>query len=62
MSTWSISEAKAKFSEVVRRAQKEPQTITVRGVVKAEVISVQEYLRLGGKLPPAEKAGRKRSR
>ncbi len=58
MNTWSITEAKAKFSEVVRRCRKEPQTITVRGVAKAEVISVQEYLRLGGKLPGATSKGR----
>ena len=51
MNTWSISEAKAKLSEVVRRCQKEPQTITRRGVPVAEMISVTEFLRLGGRLP-----------
>jgi len=51
MNTWSITEAKAKLSEVVRRCQKEPQTITRRGVPIAEMISVAEFLRLGGSLP-----------
>jgi len=51
MTTWSISEAKAKLSEVVRRCQKEPQMITRRGVPVAEMISVTEFLRLGGRLP-----------
>jgi len=55
MSSWSISEAKAKLSEVVRRCQKEPQTITRRGVPVAEMISVAEFLRLGGKLPGVER-------
>jgi prevent-host-death family protein len=58
MSTWSISEAKAKLSEVVRLCQKEPQTITRRGVPVAEIISAAEYRRLGGKLPDAPKPGK----
>jgi prevent-host-death family protein len=48
--TWSLSEAKAKLSEVVRRARKTPQIITVRGVPKVEFISIAEYLRGGGKM------------
>jgi prevent-host-death family protein len=62
MSTWSISEAKAKLSEVVRLCQKEPQTITRRGVPVVEIISAAEYRRLGGKLPDAAKPARKTRR
>lgn len=44
--TWPISEAKNKFSEVVRRAQSEgPQYITVRGRRAVVVISIPEYER-----------------
>jgi len=44
---WSLQEAKAKFSEVVRRAQSEgPQTVTVHGknavqIVPAPDVSLQ---------------------
>ncbi len=58
MSIWSISEAKAKLSEVVRRCQKEPQTITRHGVPVVEIISAAEYRRLGGKLPVAANTGK----
>lgn len=58
MNTWSVTEAKARLSEVIRRCQKERQTITRRGVPVAEMISVEEYLRLGGKLPAAERERR----
>lgn len=60
MSTWSISEAKAKLSEVVRRSQKEPQTITIHGVAKADVVSLDEYLRRGGKMSDLEQKGGRR--
>jgi len=37
---WSLQEAKAKFSEVVRRAQTEgPQTVTVHGKVAVTISS-----------------------
>ncbi len=67
MKMWSVSEAKAKLSEVVRLCQKEPQTITRRGVPVARMVSVSEYLRMGGKVGDLEKsgpraAGRSRSR
>jgi prevent-host-death family protein len=46
-STWQLQEAKAKLSELVRRARSEgPQTITVRGEPAVVVISVEEYERL----------------
>ena len=38
---WSLQEAKAKFSEVVRRAQSEgPQLVTVHGQAAVEIIAV----------------------
>ena len=40
---WSLQEAKAKFSEVVRRAQTEgPQTVTVHGKKAVTVSAVNE--------------------
>ncbi|HEY1631477.1 MAG TPA: type II toxin-antitoxin system Phd/YefM family antitoxin [Rhizomicrobium sp.] len=62
MSTWSISEAKAKLSEVVRRSRNEPQTITVHGVAKADVVSIDEYLRRGGKMADLEQKNAKSGR
>ncbi|MBC8038124.1 MAG: type II toxin-antitoxin system Phd/YefM family antitoxin [Rhizobiales bacterium] len=39
--SWSLQEAKAKFSEVVRRAQTEgPQTVTVHGKVAVQIVPV----------------------
>lgn len=44
MSIWQLQEAKAHFSEVVRKAQLEgPQDVTVRGEPTAVVISKQHY-------------------
>ena len=49
--TWRLEEAKARFSEVVRRAGSEgPQRVTVRGRPAAVVLSADEYERLSG--PP----------
>jgi len=42
-STWQLQEAKNKFSEVVRRAQEEPQVVTVHGEPTVLVISYGEY-------------------
>jgi len=48
---WRLEEAKARFSEVVRRARTEgPQHVTVRGEPAVVVISAEELTRL---LPPA---------
>jgi antitoxin Phd len=45
--TWQVQEAKAKFSEVIKKAAKEgPQTITVHGESTAVVLSKTEYDRL----------------
>ena len=51
---WALQEAKARLSELVRAAEKEPQHITVRGEPAAVLISEKEYkLRFGrrGKEP-----------
>lgn len=47
MALWQLQEAKARLSEVVKKAAKEgPQEITVHGVPAAVVISSKEYERL----------------
>jgi len=47
---WKLEDAKARFSEVVRRARSEgPQRVTVRGRDAVVVISAEELERL---LPP----------
>ena len=47
MSTWQLQEAKARLSEVIKKAKKEgPQRITVHGSPTAVVISSKEYDRL----------------
>lgn len=42
-SHWSVSEAKARFSEVLDRAQAHPQIIENRGREMAVVLDVTEY-------------------
>ncbi len=46
---WQFQHAKAKLSEVVRKAQHAPQVITVHDEKKAVVISSEEYDRLKGR-------------
>ena len=46
---WKLEDAKARFSELVRRANDEgPQTVTVRGREAVVVLSAKQY----GKLQP----------
>lgn len=46
---WALQDAKARFSEVVRKAQTEgPQHITVHGREEVVVVSVEEYRRAKG--------------
>jgi antitoxin Phd len=46
-STWKLETAKARFSEVVRRAHEDgPQTVTVRGRRSVVVIDAETYDRL----------------
>ncbi|MFB3917728.1 MAG: type II toxin-antitoxin system Phd/YefM family antitoxin [Terriglobales bacterium] len=43
---WTVAEAKAKFSEVIERAQAEgPQTITRKGRNTAVVVAAEEWER-----------------
>lgn len=49
-SYWQLQDAKARFSEVVRRAVEQgPQHVTVNGEERAVVVSAQEYDRLTGR-------------
>lgn len=44
--TWSVAEAKAKFSEVIEKAQSDgPQTITRGGRRAAVIVSAEEWER-----------------
>jgi len=46
---WQLQEAKARFSEVVRRAKQEgPQHVTVHGRDEVVVISADDFRRLAG--------------
>ena len=47
--TWQVQDAKARFSEVLRAAEKEPQHITDRGKEKAVLLSIKEFRRLHDK-------------
>jgi len=50
--TWPVQDAKARFSEVVREAEKgQAQFITRHGEETAVVLSAQEYRRLRGGKP-----------
>lgn len=47
MSSWQLQEAKARLSEVVKKASREgPQRITLHGVPTAVVLSEKDYQRL----------------
>ncbi len=55
MQTWQLQEAKARFSEVVKRAVNEgPQEITVRGESTAVVISRDDYEKLKAPAKPKQ--------
>jgi prevent-host-death family protein len=43
--TWTLATAKARFSEVVDRAQAGPQTITRNGKPSAVIVSAEEWAR-----------------
>lgn len=43
--TWPLAVAKARFSEVVDRAQAGPQTITRNGKPSAVIVSAEEWAR-----------------
>ena len=44
--TWSVQDAKNRFSEVVDAARKAPQMVTKHGKPAAVVVSAEEYERL----------------
>ena len=47
MTRWQLQEAKARLSELIKRAAKEgPQSITIHGEPTAVVLSSEEYERL----------------
>ncbi len=46
MSHWQVQQAKARFSELVRDAQRGPQTVTVRGRPAAVVLSKRTFDRM----------------
>jgi prevent-host-death family protein len=43
---WSVQDAKNRFSEVVKAARREPQTVTKHGKPAVIVVDVKEYERL----------------
>ncbi|MGD0864057.1 MAG: type II toxin-antitoxin system Phd/YefM family antitoxin [Rhizomicrobium sp.] len=53
MATWATQDAKAKFAELLRAAEKAPQTIAHRGEERAVLLSVNEYRRLKGARKPS---------
>lgn len=51
-SQWKLEDAKARFSEVVRRAREQgPQRVSVRGKDAVVVMSVEDFERLAPALP-----------
>jgi antitoxin Phd len=52
MNHWQAQEAKARFSELMRKAAQDgPQAITVRGQTAAVLVSKADYERLKGRKP-----------
>jgi antitoxin Phd len=49
MTRWQLQEAKARFSELIRRCMDEPQIVSKSGKDQAVIISVDEYRQLVGK-------------
>ena len=51
--SWKLEDAKARFSELVRRARDEgPQSVTVRGRRAVVILDADEYERLAATVPP----------
>ena len=44
--SWSVQDAKNRFSEVVEAARREPQTVTKHGKAALVVLAAEEYERL----------------
>ncbi len=49
MSNWQLQDAKARFSELVRAAQRGPQTVTLRGEPAVVVLSQRQYRALSAR-------------
>ncbi|HXW53393.1 MAG TPA: type II toxin-antitoxin system prevent-host-death family antitoxin [Myxococcota bacterium] len=49
MTRWQLQEAKAKFSELIRRSAKEPQIVSKSGKDQAVILSFEDYQKLVGK-------------
>ena len=45
MQSWPIHEAKARLSELIKRAQQQPQQLTSHGLPVAVVVSAESYQR-----------------
>lgn len=43
--SWTVADAKARLSEVIERAQTDPQTITRRGKPSVVIVSAEEWAR-----------------
>lgn len=56
MKHWALQVAKARLSELVRAAEREPQSITLRGEEAAVLVSASEYRRLQGKGKAAKRS------
>lgn len=46
MKTWQLQDAKARMSELVKRAQRQPQSITLHGKPVAVVVSQETFEKL----------------
>ena len=44
--SWSVQDAKNRFSEVIEAARREPQTVTKHGKPAVVVVAAEEYKRL----------------
>lgn len=56
MATWQLQDAKARFSEVVDKAEKEgAQVITRRGVETVAIVPIEEWKRLTSSAKPTLK-------
>jgi prevent-host-death family protein len=54
--TWKLQDAKAHFSELVRRAQTQgPQRVTVHGKEAAVIVSAEEFARVKSTKQPSTK-------
>lgn len=55
-SAWKLEDAKARFSEVVRRAKREgPQRVTYRGEDAVVVVSADEFDRMQARRRPRQR-------